>query len=355
MNYNKTVMNLRKKTTLIIALSVAIVPVLLLRVNALDIEERNIVISSAVPSAINVTYDLSFRPVTAASVASMRMEFCTNSPLQNDICSIPLGLNLTPTAGTLASQTGNTGFSVDLSNSDSNTLVLTRTPTALTLVQSDYSLVGITNPSSANETVYVRISLHASTDGTGNYSDAGAVAFAMTPTFNVGAYVPPYMTFCVAQTVSINCSVTNGFLLDFGEFNKNTATTATLQFSTATNDISGYNTFVNGQTMTSGNNVIPALVAQTASNPGVSQFGFNLVANANPSVGASSDGVGTGVADANYAITNRFRFANGDRIASSPITTEFTRFTASYIVNIADNQSPGIYASTLSFTSVASF
>ena len=348
--------NLQKKTTLILALSILIAPVLFfLRADALIIENRKITTSSAIPSQAAVTYNVSFRPATATAVSSIKMDFCTNSPLQTEPCTVPSGLNLNPSAGTLSNQTGNTGFGINLANSDSNTIVLSRTSAVVNLTQSAYRLTGIRNPSTANETVYVRISLHNTPDASGAFSDEGAVAFAMTPTFNVGAYVPPYMTFCVAQTVAINCSSANGFLLDFGEFNAGTASTATLQLSTATNDLTGYNTFVNGQTMTSGNNVIPALAAQSASNPGVSQFGFNLAANTSPLVGASKDGTGTGVADPNYRTPNRFRFANGDRIASSPITTDFTRFTASYIVNIANNQQAGIYASTLSFTSVASF
>lgn len=348
--------NLKNKTTLILALSILIAPVLFfLRVDALVLENRNISISSAIPSATNSIYNVSFRPSSVAALSSIKLDFCSNSPLLTEPCNIPPGLDLNNTALTLASQSGNTGFSVDLTNSDSNTLIISRSSAVSNTVYSEYELIGVTNPSIINKTTYVRISLHASVDGTGAFSDSGAVAYSMTPTFNIGAYVPPYMTFCVAQTVAVNCSSVNGYLLDFGEFNESTATTATLQFSTATNDVTGYNTFVNGQTMTSGNNVIPALVSQSSSSPGVSQFGFNLAANTNPLVGAGSDGAGTGVADSNYATPNQFKFINGDRIAGSPITTEFTRFTASYIVNIAASQSPGIYASTLSFTAVASF
>lgn len=341
---------------LILALSIVIAPVLFfLKVEALAIQNRNIITSSAIPSATNVSYDISFRPATAANIGSIKMDFCTNSPFLIDPCTIPTGLNLNVAIGTLSSQTGNTGFSVSVGNSDSSTIVLTRASSLINIVQSEYRLSNITNPSTENETVYVRISLHGTTDGTGVETDSGAVAYAMTPTFTIGAYVPPYMTFCVAQTVAINCSTANGFLLDFGEFSVSTPSTATLQLSTATNDVNGYNTFVNGQTMTSGNNIIPPLATQTSSTPGVSQFGFNLAANSNPSVGSNRDGIGTGVADPNYALANRFRFANGDRIATSPISTDFTRFTASYLVNVSENQSPGIYASTLSFTAVASF
>jgi len=352
------VKNLNIKTTLILALSLLIAPVLFF-FNAsaynTQIDDRNIIISNAIPDSTNNSYRISFRHITPSILGSMEYDFCSNSPLIDDPCTIPTGLDLNIAATTIASQSGNTGFSVDLANSDSNTLLMTRAPSPNNLALSTYELQNITNPSLVNQTVYVRITTFASTDGSGLNNETGAVAFSMTPVFNVGAYVPPYMTFCVAQTVSVDCSSVNGFLLDFGEFNENTASTATLQFSTATNDLTGYNAFINGQTMTSGNNIIPALTTQTSSAPGNSQFGFNLIANSNPNVGAGRDGAGSGVADPNYAVANRFRFANGDRIASSPITTEFTRFTASYIVNIAANQAPGIYASTLSFTAVASF
>ncbi len=146
-------------------------------------------------------------------------------------------------------------------------------------------------------------------------------------------------------------------MADFGEFSSTTATGVTSQMSVATNDGTGYNAFVTGQTMTSGTNIIPALTTQTASSPGTSQFGINLRANSSPSVGSNPQvgPVASGVPDANYNTPNIFRFVNGERVASATTSTGFNRYTISYLVNVSADQAPGLYATTLTYTAVASF
>jgi hypothetical protein len=350
------VKNLYKKSTLLLALSLLIAPVLFfLPTNAATLQNRKVEISSSTPSKTNQIYKVTFIPAASPAFASMRFEFCENSPLASVACIAPAGLNLDPTPATLTAESGNTGFNLHAVGSNTNTLIYARAAAPAISTQSSYTFGGITNPSAVNNSVFIRITLHSSTDGTGAAFERGAVAYAITPTFNIGAYVPPYMTLCVAQTVAVNCSTAVGNLIDFGEFSSATASTATTQFSIATNDPTGYNAFISGQTMTSGNNVIPALDAQSSSITGVSQFGFNLRANSSPTVGANSDGGGTGVPNSTYNTPNQFRFVDGDLIASSPITTNHTRYTVSYIVNVAEGQAAGIYASTLTFTSVASF
>ena len=337
---------------LLLALSLLIVPVVsLLPTYAGDLGARAVAISSAIPSDLNVTYTINFRPSTPASLGSYSLSFCTNSPLAIDPCTAPAGLDLTPAA--LTSQSGNTGFSVGAVTA--NTMVLTRIASAAALVNSVYELQGIQNPSTSNETTYVRIGLHSSLDGSGIAFDSSAVAFSTAGAFTIGLFVPPYLTFCVGVTVAIDCSSILSNIVDFGEFSASSPTAGSTQFSVSTNDPTGYNTFISGQTMTSGTNIIPELGTQTVSQIGTSQFGINLRANSAPTVGADPDGVGTGVVDPLYATPNQFRFSSGDRIAGSPITTEFNRYTVSYLVNINASQPPGIYASTLTFTAVASF
>jgi hypothetical protein len=107
--------------------------------------------------------------------------------------------------------------------------------------------------------------------------------------------------------------------------------------------------------MTSGNNVIPAVNPTGTSKVGVSQFGLNLRANSNPAIGADPQGVGTGVPVAGYNTPNQFKFVNGGNIASSNLTTEFNKMTASYIVNISSAQPPGIYATTITYLAVGDF
>jgi hypothetical protein len=216
-------------------------------------------------------------------------------------------------------------------------------------------LNNITNQSSNNQTVYARISTLASIDGTGPSVDRGAVVYATNDAIGVGGYVPPFLTFCVGITVDINCSTTLGALIDFGEFSDVSTVAATSQYSGYTNDPSGFNVFLNGSTMTSGNIVISPLSTSSPSVPGTSQFGINLRANTNPSVGGNAQGSGTSAPTANYNTPNIFRFNNGELISSTNLPTNPNRFTVSYIVNVPTDQSPGRYSTTLLFTAVASF
>jgi hypothetical protein len=194
-------------------------------------------------------------------------------------------------------------------------------------------------------------------DTAGSVVDTGAVVFVTEGSFNIDVYVPPYLTFCTGVSVSLDCNSISGFLADFGEFSEFVTRTTTTQMSAATNDPTGYNIFISGQTILSGSNIIPALASQSASQVGVSQFGINLRANANPSVGANPDaGANAGGTPApEYNTPNLFRFVSGDRVAGSVLSTGFNRYTISYIVNVSENQRPGTYATTLTYTAIASF
>ncbi len=107
--------------------------------------------------------------------------------------------------------------------------------------------------------------------------------------------------------------------------------------------------------MTSGNEIIPALASNGASIVGQSQFGINLAANSNPSVGATVSGSGDATANSGYGTSNSFRYNDGEMIAASSLPTEYNRFTVSYLVNVSADQSPGIYATSFTYTAIASF
>jgi hypothetical protein len=136
----------------------------------------------------------------------------------------------------------------------------------------------------------------------------------------------------------------------------NTATKyGTSQFSTGTNSPTGYNIYALGTTMTSGNNVIPAINPANSSRPGSSQFGLNLRANTNPSVGQDPQGAGTGVPLVGYSTPNVFSFHNGDNIAGSSLSTDFSKMTVSYVANISSAQPPGVYSTTITYLGVGNF
>jgi hypothetical protein len=319
---------------------------------AAELKTRSVVLStSSVGAAAQHTFN--FTVPSAIVIGSITFEYCTNSPLEFDPCVPPAGLDLASMA--LGAQSGNTGFNISVPDSTASKIVLTRVPIAGNAVASSYRFDNIINPTTINQTTYVRLATHISTDGTGTPTDLGAVAFAVTQNFQVSAYVPPFLIFCVGVSVTINCSSSSGVHVDIGELQKTLTATATMQFSGATNDAAGYTTYLNGLTMTSGNNIINPLSVGGSSVVGTSQFGLNLRANSNPTVGQDPIGAGSSAPGAGYANPNIFRFVDGEVLTNSPTSTDFRLFTVSFIVNVPPDQNPGVYATTMTYTAIASF
>jgi len=319
---------------------------------ALNLIPRSILVSTAVPSAV-ATHTFQFTYASTSSIGSVVFEYCDNSPLFDQPCNVPPGLNVL--TASLGSQSGETGFSVDGVNTTSSRIVVTRVPVATATVASSYVFSGITNPSTPGTAQYVRISTHASTDGSGTETDRGGVAYAIQPAVGVGAYVPPFLAMCAAITVEVDCSDGAGDQIDLGTLVTSQPRTATSQFSGATNSVTGLAVYSLGTTMTSGNNVISSLSAPTPSLPGFSQFGINLRDNSQPDIGADRDGPGTSTPGVDYSIPNFYRFEPGGIIASSSLPTDYTRMTVSYIVNINGNQNPGVYATTVTYLGLGQF
>lgn len=311
---------------------------------------RSITVATAQPLAVT-THSFRFDVPSTAVIGSVVLEYC-DSPVYTYPCTAPVGTDVS--AVSLSSQSGNTGFIIDNTDSTFNKIVLTRAPSAGIITSSTYVFNNAVNPSALGS-VFVRLSTHASIDGSGAIIDSGAVAYAVQSIFIVGAYVPPFLKFCVGVTVAPDCSSQTGDNVDLGNLLYTRANAGQSQFSTATNDPAGYAVFALGTTMTSGNNIIPALIIPTTSFSGTAQFGINLRANLAPAIGQEPFGVGTGSPTPNYNIPNRFLFNSGDNIASSPLTTNYNRMTVSYLVNVTSKQPPGIYATTLTYVATVQF
>lgn len=338
---------------LIIFLSLSFWLVIILPVYAQQLTNRSIQVSTALPSA-TAAHNFSFGFVTSAgSIGSVVFEYCENSPLFNETCDPPPGLDVS--SAILVSQTGNTGFTFDGADSTANKIVISRVPSAPATVPSSYSFSNITNPSASNHSEFIRVGTYATANGSGAFTDFGAVAFATNAAFVVGAYVPPYLKFCVAITVAVNCAAMSGDSINLGILTPSQPRFATSQFSTSTNDPNGFVDYVLGNTMTSGNNVITSSTSPTPSLPGSGQFGINLRANTSPSIGQEPSGSGTGVPSPNYSVINSFKFANGDPIATSSIPTDYNRMTVSYLVNIPGSQPGGVYNTTLTYAALVQF
>lgn len=322
------------------------------RSQALHLQNHSVKVSTAVVSA-TASHDFKFTYPSTSVVGSIVLQYCDNGALIAQSCNVPAGLDAS--GAILISQSGNTGFSIDTLNSTASKIVLTRAPAAGLSIPSTYNFNNIVNPSTPNATTYVRISTYPTTDGSGPNNDDGGVAFATVSPFQVGASVPPFLKLCVGIAVSNDCTSINGSILDLGVLTTSATKAGTSQFSAGTNSITGYNIYALGTTMTSGNNILPAINPAGFAKSGTSQFGFNLRANTAPGVGQDPQGSGTAVPAAGYNTPNVFKFQNGDIVASSNTPTNFSRMTSSYVVNINSAQPPGVYATTITYLAVAQF
>jgi hypothetical protein len=317
------------------------------------ISTRSVVVSSSLPSA-NILQDFQFDLLGNPALGSIMFEYCSNTPLLELPCVPPIGYN--SSGANIQFQSGETSFSIHPNTALSpNIVILTRPPTPSTIGTKNYRLGNIINTSQSKTTTYVRIRTFPTTNATGPHSDFGAVAYSTQNTVSVAVYVPPFLTMCSGVTVAVDCTSSVGSVVDMGELSRTDANSAETQFSIATNSYNGYSALLVGSTMTAGNKVIPALTASSISQPGTGQFGVNLKKNTVPNVGKEVSGVGSGAPSSGYDQPNVFRFQQGDTIASSPISTEWTRYTLSYLVNVSPSLPAGRYAATLTVIATTTF
>lgn len=285
-------------------------------------------------------------------LGSIKLEFCSNSPIPEEVCNFPTGFDAS--AAVLGSQSGETGFIIG-PGSNANTLILTRAPSIPFQGDSSYILDNVANPSSVGS-YYLRIQTFSSIDATGSAIEQGGTVFAIVGGFDINTEVPPYIRFCAAVTIgNLDCSTATSFFIDFGELRTSQTAKASSEFLAATNAEFGYTVTVSGTTLTSGINPIPALVVPTGSTTGASQFGINLKANGNPAIGSEPSGPGSGSINAGYNIPNQFKYQSGDTLVSVPNSSDNRKYTVSYMANISSGQPAGYYTTTLSFICLANF
>ena len=309
-----------------------------------------------------VNHLFSFTVPTTGNVGSIQFLYCT---LADGSCTTPTGLDTT--AATMGTQSGAIGFT--LNNTTNGAPYITRTAasissgTALT-----YQLLSVTNPTTTNQTFYVRISTFASIDTTGSPTDTGNVAASTATQVLLSGVMPESLVFCVGGSISTtggvpDCITATSGSVSFNQlFSPTDTATATSQMAASTNAGSGYNITVNGPTLTSGSNTVTAMGSATTGVHGVSQFGLNLKANtlatSNPAVGIevapAANGTNyKGQAISGYNTADTFKFTSGDSVANSANGgaggTDAQIFTASYMVNVPGSQPAGTYTTTLTY------
>jgi hypothetical protein len=249
-----------------------------------------------------------------------------------------------------------TGFTVSPATT-ANELILTRaTPIATVVGSVSYAFGNIHNPTNEG-TLYARLETFASTDATGASHDAGGLAVSyLQNALSIQTYVPPYLLFCVANTIQgQDCETAQGNYIDFGDFSTTKTSVGQTQMVVATNAEFGFLVAMQGTTMTSGTNVIPAMTAPDVSRAGVSQFGLNLRANSTPSAGQDPQGLGlSAVVSSKYNQQNFYAFGSGDVLVQAT-DPDIAKYTVTYVTNIDKSQAAGVYVSTLTYITTASF
>jgi hypothetical protein len=315
-----------------------------------------------------VNHFFTFTLPTAGNVGSIQFLYCTTA---SGTCTLPLGL--VTTSATMGTQSGATGFT--LVNTTNGSPYITRTATSISANTAvTYQLLSITNPSATNTTFYVRISSFASTNTTGGTTDTGSVTASTATQIVLTGIMPESLIFCSGATIGTtagipDCTLATAGTVSFNQlFSPTAAATATSQLAASTNAGSGYAITVNGATLTSGANTIPALTSAAAAAVGNGQFGINLMANTTAS---STPAVGTAVTPAangttfkgqplaGYNTADTFKFNDGDSIANSADggagPTNAQIFTVSYIVNVTGSQTAGTYTTTLTYICTATY
>lgn len=316
--------------------------------------ERGLFMHSAVPSA-TTTYDVSFQYASSDPIGSIDMLFCID-PIPYMPCVTPPGLDVSQ--ATLTSQDGEVGYSIDGSSHTANHIMLTRTPTAPTVVgKSTYTLSGVVNPVDPSKSFSIRLRSHSTTDATGPQINFGSVKGQVSDDITIQTQVPPMLIFCLAQEVDESCLDTNEtYYQDMGEVGVDNTVIAQSQMAVGTNATDGFAITVHGDPPSAGTRVIDAPVVPTASQQGTEQFGINLVANTAPAVGDDPQGPWTNALPASdYGTPDMYKYVPGDMVAYSPNVSLMRKFTVSYILNASPSLPAGVYSTTLTFVASGRF
>jgi hypothetical protein len=309
---------------------------------------------------------------TTGNIGSIEFKYCTTAA---GTCTTPTGLDTTTSNVSLGAQDPTVnGFT--LNKTTNGAPYITRTAASATSASVTYRLDNITNPTTANQSWYVRITTYTGAALGGTAVDAGAVAASTANKIRLQGTMPESLIFCTGATVPLtggglpDCpSATTGTILFDDLFSTSFTRFATSQMAASTNAVSGYSITLRGPTMTSGANTIaPIGGSATASTIGISQFGVNLMDNATPDVGSAITPTSNGTnyranPAANYGTADQYAFqantnltvANSDQGGGGAGPSDNQRYTSAYIVNVAGSQAAGTYTTTLTYICTATF
>lgn len=314
--------------------------------------------------------------VVGGSVGSIKFQYCTTAaPVTDGLdCDIPVGLDTTPV--TLGNQTGAIGFD-GIDKTTNGTVIISRTSGASAVASGtlSYRLDGVVNPTTKNQTFFVRISTHTSLDATDSTPvDSGTVTASTADPIILSGTMPESLVFCTGATIPLNaglvpdCTAATSGAISFDKlFSPTDTATATSQMSASTNAGSGYSISANGPTLTSGSNTIAPIGAVRTGVHGLSQFGLNIVAN---TTATSTVAIGSNITEASngtnyraqpsnmtdYGTADNFKFVSSEPIVNSGgAGSDAQIITVSYIVNVPGSQPAGTYTTTLTYICTPTF
>lgn len=336
---------------------------------ATTLTSRKVTIGTSVQGAAT-TYTAVFTPSSPSqNIGSVKFQLC-DSPVETSPCNQPSSASLLAAALNTGSPTASpfTTFSAGSGGQAATATafwIVNGTPQAVTNTSYTIQLTNVTNPNTVNYQYYMRVTTYANSNGTGQ-NEHGAMALSTASQITVTGNMPESLVFCVGISIPGDCtSVTGGTTVDFGTFSPLTTSTGISMMQASTNAGLGYAITINGTTMTSGANNIPAMGTQTLNSTGcspsctsavgTSQFGSNVRNNATPNIGADVSGVGSATGLNGYNTADSFRYFSGDTIAGVGGPSQANTFTNSYIVNVGGDQAAGQYTATMTYICTATF
>lgn len=376
--------------------------------SAAQLTDRNLTLSSSANGTINTDiagnavsagaggngekakHTISFDIGETGNVGSILLMYCT-TPIAGTTCTTPTGLstNTIDSATGFNTQTGfsTNNFSVDTTTSNptgcnggsagsrENCIMINRGAAASETAGTDITIgfggtsgEYVTNPTTDNETFFIRIQTYSTTTYT-TPRDKGTVASSTAQQVDITAKVQEKLNFSVSTTYNApdgTCSdfTTSSGALALGDANgvldSGTQYDAHSWFRISTNSVLGAKVFYSGDTLKDGANDINALSSEVTTAAGSEQFGLalnsgeaghsftHLVSNVNYNEGNGA----LGTAKFNYATTST---ATPVEIAASPDIVACDTGAVRYIGNIATNTPAGVYTTTVTYIAVPTF
>jgi hypothetical protein len=326
---------------LLVMLEVLILPKL---TSAAQLTSRKVTLStsSAASSAATTTYTFDFTTASTATIASIKIQACTTA---SGSCSVPTGWD--EASSTLSSTTFSGSWTVSTATDGELRASATGASSTSSGVAKQIVFGNVQNPTTANETFFMRITTYTGSNWSTGPTDTGVVAASTAAQISVTASVDESLSLCVYS--GANCGA-GGTSIALGALSSSSLTTGTHKVEAGTNATSGYVLQYNGATLTdSGISQTITAIGGTAaaSSTGSEQFGFN----------AGTYSGGSGAPGEQYDNTSEYAFVAGSSTtfasASGPSAT--TTYTLTYGANISSGTEAGSYSTTITYICTATF